>query len=96
MDPEPPLESSEEEGTTYSQLRKEFKKTKHRHKWLVTHLTFSNKLGVLYANFTAGNVRSGSDGSYRSELGLSSPVWRIESKCGMQYIQGGGMVPGKP
>ena len=42
----------------------------------------------------SGEARSGSDGSYGTEVGMSSVSWIIESNCGTQYIQGGGMVPG--
>ena len=63
---------------------------------MVSHLTFSDKLDILQSDFTPGEARSRSDGSDREELGLSSAAWIIESKCGTKYIQGGGMVPGKP
>ena len=50
---------------------------------------------MLQSNFTSGEESSGRNGLYRSELGLSSTVWILESNCGAQYTQGGGMVPGK-
>ena len=60
----PDLESSEEEDISDSQLCTAFKKTKYEHKGLVTHLTFRDKLDVLYAGFTAGQARAGCDSSY--------------------------------
>ena len=75
LEPSGPLmDSSEEEDTTDSKLRTEFKQTKHRNKWLVTHLNFNEKLDVLYAYFIAGQVRSGSDRYYQSEVVLSSAL----------------------
>ena len=59
-----PLELSEEEGTSDSQLRIALNQTKHQHKWMVTHLTFSDKLEVLYSDFKYGQARAGSDRSY--------------------------------
>ena len=56
---------------------------------------FSDKLDALYSKFTLGEARAGSDGSYKAEVVMSSASWRIESKHGTQYIQGGVMVPGK-
>ena len=41
-------------------------------------------------------MRAVSDGSYQAELGMISAAWIIKPNCVMQYIQGGGMVPGKP
>ena len=99
LPPEPsgsPLESEKEEGPSESKLCTDFNKTEHRHTYLVSHLTFSDKLDTLYSEFTSGEARSGIDGSYKEEVGMSSASWRIKSKCGTQYIQGGGMVPGKP
>ena len=68
----PPLESSEEEGRSDLQLHKAIKGTKHQHKWMVTHITFSDKLDVIYSDFTSGQAIEGSDGSYRSEVVLIS------------------------
>ena len=87
---------SKKKYTSNIKLRTSFKKTSHWHKWLVSHLNFSDKLDILQYNFTSGEARSGIDGYYRSELGMSSSAQIIESSCGTQYIQGGGMVPGKP
>ena len=50
----PPLESSKEEGTSESKLGTYFKKTEHWQKWLVSHLTYSDKLDALYSDFTSG------------------------------------------
>ena len=61
-------------GTSDSQLGTASKQTKHQHKWLVTNLTFSKKLDVLYADFIAVQARSVSGGYYRSEVGLRSLV----------------------
>ena len=68
----PPLESSKEEVTSESKMRTSFKKIEHHHKWLVSHLTFSDKLDVLYSEFTSGEARAGNDGSYRAEVGMIS------------------------
>ena len=38
-----PLDSAEEEVTSYLKMRTAFNQTKHQHKWLVSHLTFSEK-----------------------------------------------------
>ena len=91
----PPLESMEEEITSDSQLRKSFKQKKHLHKCLVTKISFRNNSYLLYSDFTYGKEGAVSDGSYYSENKLSSAAWKIEYNYGTQYIQGGGMVPGK-
>ena len=49
---------------------------------MVVHLTLSNKLDVIFANFTAVQARSVNDGSYWSEVELSSASRRIVSNCG--------------
>ena len=74
---EPPLESSEEEGTSYSQLCISFNWKNLQQKWMFTHLTFSNKLDVLYSDLKSRRERSGSDGSYQSKLRLISAAWII-------------------
>ena len=43
----PPLDSAKEGDTYNTKLRKAFNKTLHGHKWLVSHLTFSNKIDIL-------------------------------------------------
>ena len=91
----PPLDSAKEEYTPDTKLCTDFKKTIHQHKWLVSHLTFVDKLDMLQSNFKSGESRSGSDGSYILELGLSSAAWILEPNCGTQYIQVGGIVPVK-
>ena len=58
----PPMKSSEEGGTSDSQLHTAFKRTKNQHKWMVPCLTFSDKLDILYNEFTSRQVRAGSDG----------------------------------
>ena len=63
---------------------------------MVSHLTFSDKLEALYYDFTSGEARAVSYNSYRLEVGIISAACKIESNCGTQYNQGGGMVPGKP
>ena len=63
---------------------------------MVAHLTFRQKLYVLYSDFTPGKARARSDGSYWSEVGLISVARRIKYNVGTQCIQGVGMVPGKP
>ena len=90
-----PLESAEEDVTLDSQLFTAFRRKKQQHKWLVTNLTYSNNLDVLYADFIDGQAIAGSDRSYQSEVVLSLSEWRIESNFEMQYIQEGGMFPGK-
>ena len=92
----PPLDSEKEEGTSDSKLLTAFKKTEHQHKYLVSHLTLSDKLDTPYSDFTSGEYSAVSNGYYGSEVGMSSASWRIEFNCGTHYIQGGGMVPGKP
>ena len=72
-----------------------FKKTVQQQKWMVPHLNFSDKLDIILSDFTPGESRSGSNGSYRAKLGLISAEWIIESNSGTQYIQGGGIVTGK-
>ena len=62
---------------------------------MVSHLTFSDKLDALYSDFTPGEVRTGSDGSYRAEIVMTSAAWIIKHNCETQYIQGGGVVPSK-
>ena len=83
----PPLDSAKEEVVYESKLRTSFKKTEHRHKFLVSHLTFSDKLDVLYSEFMSGEARARRDGSYRSGVGIISAVWIIKYKCGTQYTQ---------
>ena len=78
----PPLESAKEEVILESKLRTAFKNTEQQHKWMVSHLTFSDKLDALYSEFTSGEAREVSDGSYRAEVGMSSAARRIESYCG--------------
>ena len=91
----PPLNSAKEEGTSESKLCSSFKKTEHRHKWIVSYLTLSDKLDTLYSGFTSGEARAGIDGSYREDLGMSSVAWIIKSNRRTQYIQGGEVVTGK-
>ena len=79
-----------------SKLRTAFKQTKNRQKWLVSQINFSDKLDTLYYDFTLGELRAGSVNYYWSEVEMRSLDWRIESNRGMQYTQGGGMVPVKP
>ena len=92
----PPLGLSKEVDTPDKKMRTVSKKTVHQHKWMASHLTFSNKLYVLNSNFTSGEAGSGRDRYYRAEVGMNSSVWRINSNCETQYIQGGRVVPGKP
>ena len=66
------LSSAEGEITLDVKLRTAFKKTKHQHKWLVSHINFSDELDVLYSDFALVELRAGSDGSYREEVGMSS------------------------
>ena len=91
----PSLESAEENGSSDSKLCTAFKQNKYQHKWLFSHLTFSDKLGALYSEFKSGEARAGTDSYYRAEVRLISAAWIIKYNCGMQYIHGGGMVPGK-
>ena len=60
------------EDTSDTKLRTDFKNTLYQHKWLVSHLTSSEKLDTLQSDFTPGEARSGGDVSYRAEVGLSS------------------------
>ena len=53
---------------------------------MISHLTFSGKLDALHFDFTSGDAMAGSNGYYRSEVGIVSAAW---------IIQGGWMVPGK-
>ena len=92
----PLLDLVKEEGTSESKMRTTFKKTEHQHKWLVLHLTVSDKFGALCSEFTLGEVRAGIDGYYRTKLGILSGAWRIESNCGTQYIQKEWIITGKP
>ena len=69
------LESAEEDVTSYSKMFTAFKQKKYWQKYLVLHLTFSDKLDVLYSGFTLGEVRSGSGSSYQAELALNSSAW---------------------
>ena len=62
--------------------------------WLCAHLQRSSQLDLLFSDFTMGRSRAGSDGSYYKRYGLSSCSWRIESNCGTQFIEGGGLMPG--
>ena len=41
-----------------------FKQTIYQHKWLVTHITFSDKLDFLYSYLTSGWDEEVSDGHY--------------------------------
>ena len=91
----PSLDSEKEVDTPNTKVRTSFKKVVHRQKWMVSQLTYTDKLGIQQSNFASGQMRSGSDGYYRVETGLRSTEYRIESKCGTQYIQGIGMVAGK-
>ena len=97
LDPSgPPLYSAEEEVVSNTKLHTDFKKTIHQHKWMVSYLTFSDKLYKLLSNFTSREERLERNESYRAEVGLISAVCRIETNCGTQYILGEGVVPGKP
>ena len=89
------LDQEKEVDTSNTQLCTYFNKTVHRRKWLVSYLKFSDELYIIQFDFTSGEERSGRNRSYRSEVGLSSAAWTLESKCGTQYIQVGEMVPGK-
>ena len=62
----PPLKSMKEESISDSKLCTNFNKTEHRHKFLVSHFTFSDKLEALYSDFTSGGAMVGSDGYYMS------------------------------
>ena len=62
---EPPLEVAKEEVTPELKLRTAFKKTENQQKWLVSYLTFSDKLDALYSDFTSGKARVDSNGSNR-------------------------------
>ena len=64
------MDPSEEEGILDPKLRTAFKIIKHRQKWMVSHLIFSDKSDALYSDFTLGEARVGSDGSYRAEVGM--------------------------
>ena len=77
----PPLDSAKEGDTYNTKLLKAFNKIVHAHKWLVSHLTFSNKLDILQSDFMSGEARSVTNGSYIAEAGLSSAQWRFESNC---------------
>ena len=68
----PPLDSGKYEDTSYTKLHTPFNKTVHQHKWLVSHLTLSDKLDMLQSDFTSGEARSGNNGYYRSEVGMIS------------------------
>ena len=66
--PEPsgtPLYSAKEVDTSDTKLRTAIKKIVHQHKWLVSHITFSDKLDILSSNFKSGEARSGINGYYR-------------------------------
>ena len=60
----PLLGSAEGEVTLDVKLRTAFKKTKHQHKWLVSHLKFSDRLDALCYEFTLGEAREGCGRSY--------------------------------
>ena len=94
--PGTPLDLSGEEGTPDSKLRTAFKQTKQQQKWLFSHLTFGDKLDALYSDFTSREARKGNDGSYREYVGMGSAAWRKKINFETQFIQGEGMVPGKP
>ena len=89
------LDSAKEEGTSESKMRTAFKKTEHKHRWLLSHLTFSDKFEALYSDFASGEVRVVNYNYYRSEVVIISAAWWIKSNCGTQYIQVGGIVPEK-
>ena len=74
-----PLDSDKEEFTSKSKLRTDLKKTENQHKWLVSHLTFSDKLYALYSDFTSEEARAGINGSYRAYVGIISSSRIIES-----------------
>ena len=65
-----------------SNLCTAFKKIEHQNKWLVSQFTFGDKLDALYSDLTSGEARAVSDGSYRSEVVMISPVCTIESNYG--------------
>ena len=50
----PPMESAKEEDTSDTALQTALNKTVHKHKWLVSHNTFSDKLDILHSDFTSG------------------------------------------
>ena len=66
------MDTSKEEDTSNTKLSIAFKKKVHQRKWLVSRLTFSDKLDILQSNLTSGEARSGSDESYIAEVGLIS------------------------
>ena len=76
----PPLDSAKEEDTSNTKMCTAFKKTVHQHKWLVSHLTFSDKLDVLQSHFTSGEASSGSDVSYITPVVLPIDHARSEER----------------
>ena len=68
----PPLDLEKEEDTFDTKLRTVFKKTVNKQKILVSHLH-------LVINLIYYSPRSGINRSYRSEVGLRSASWIIES-----------------
>ena len=73
----PPMDSAKEVNTSDTKLCTAFNRTVHRHKCLVSHLTFSDKLDTLQSEFTSGKARSGRNGYYIEGVGLSSAAWGI-------------------
>ena len=65
----------------------------HRH-WILSHIARSRKLSKLLQDFKTGQARVCSDGSYYPHNGKGAAAWRIESRCGKEFIEGGGQVPG--
>ena len=63
---------------------------------MVKHIKFSDLWDGLYSDFTSKWDRATSDGSYRGELGLSSPACIIKYNCETQFIQVRGTIPRKP
>ena len=55
---EPPLDQTKEVDKHNTKLRTAFNKKVHRHKWLVSHITFSDKLDILHSEFVSVEARS--------------------------------------
>ena len=60
----------------------------------MSHLTTSNSTSSLYAHITGGIELAVSDGSFFPNSQVGAYSWIIYSPGGMEWIKGGGIIPG--
>ena len=60
----------------------------------MSHLTTSNSTSSLYAHITGGIELAVSDRSFFPNSQVGACSWIISSPGGMEWIKGGGIIPG--